>query len=329
MMRKVLGNVALVLISILFALAGGEVATQVGAYHLMNRGKLFETEKTLGWRHRPDLDIVRENVDGEPWRVVTDELGLRSATTWPESDQQRALVVGDSFAFGQGVDRDVRFDEVLVKSLDLAVVNIGVMGYGTDQQVIGARGWTDQLRTGDLFLMLTYSNDFFDLVRRRNYGKSKPWFEVVEDDGLVEHSADIDWFDHLHNNSFLVARIIRLFADRPQEGIEDRLPAAADLYPRIIESELPALMSRGVVVVIVHHGDSVFPMPFDIDDVFAEACALVSSCLALDPVLEIHRTELFLKDRHWNAAGHEIAGRLIAAHLRRSGFAINKAVESN
>jgi hypothetical protein len=69
--------------------------------------------------------------------------------------------------------------------------------------------------------------------------------------------------------------------------------------------------------VIVHHGDTVFELPFDVDAMFERTCPAVSACLALDDLLAGHpRDEVFLEDGHWAAGGHRIAAEQIAAYLR-------------
>ena len=80
-----------------------------------------------------------------------------------------------------------RWDTLVAQQLDVSILNVGVMGYGTDQQLLAARLRLDGLRSGDVLLLLSSDNDFSDLVRRRHSGRSKPWYSLR--DGVLETLA--------------------------------------------------------------------------------------------------------------------------------------------
>ncbi len=102
---------------------------------------------------------------------------MRSPSVWDPNAQTRVLIVGDSFAFGEGVNIDDRFDLIIRRQNPaVSIVNVGVMGYGTDQQMIAARPYLRTLRADDILIVLTHQSDFFDILRRKFSGRSKPWF---------------------------------------------------------------------------------------------------------------------------------------------------------
>jgi len=266
----------------------------------------------------PDLDLVRRNANGDPWHIVTDAAGIRGPSAWPDDRRTRLLVLGDSFAFGEGIDLSDRFDTLVQERVpNLAVVNLGVMGYGPDQQLIRARPWKPTLRRGDVLLVLTYGNDFYDLARARHGGRSKPWLQEV-DGRLLEHEPAIDLLDLLRDRSYVFTLLTRSLARLGQsEPTEQRLENVGELYRKWVLQEVNDLVARGIVVVIAHHGDRVFELPFDVDAMFAATCPAVSGCLALDEALTgPPRDEVFLEDGHWAAGGHRIAAEQIAAYLR-------------
>jgi hypothetical protein len=157
------------------------------------------------------------------------------------------------------------------------------MGYGPDQQLIRARPWKTQLRRGDALLLLTYhGNDFHDLIRTRHGGRSKPWIE--ESDGLlIEHKPAIDVFDHLRDRSYIFTLLTRSLARLDQsDHTERRLEGVDRLYQKWVSQQVEDLVARGVVVVIVHHGEGVRELPFEVEAVLADTCPAVSGCLALD-----------------------------------------------
>ena len=211
--RRAIANALLVVLSLAIGLAALEAGGRVFATAIAKKGKLFQPDPELGWRPLPNLDLVRRNADGGLWHVATDAAGIRGSSTWPDDRHTRLLILGDSFAFGEGVDLTDRFDTILQERIpNLAVVNLGVMGYGPDQQLIRARRWAPQLRRGDALLLLTYhGNDFHDLARTRHAGRSKPWIEEV-DGRLLEHRPAIDALDVLRDRSYVFTLLSRSLA---------------------------------------------------------------------------------------------------------------------
>jgi hypothetical protein len=311
-------NTLLVLLSIAIALAALEAGGRVFATVIAQQGKLFRPDAALGWTPLPNLNLVRRNANGDPWHVITDADGIRGPSAWGHDDQTRLLVVGDSFAFGEGVDLADRFDTLVQTRMPrLSIVNLGVMGYGPDQQLIRARPWETTLRRGDAMLLLTYGNDFYDLAQTRHGGRSKPWLQDVEG-RLLEHEPAIEAFDILRDRSYLFMLLTRSLARLGRsEHTGQRLERAGELYLKWVVQETADLLARGVVVVIVHHGDKTFELPFEVTEVFARTCPGVSGCLALDDVLASRpRAEVFLADGHWARGGHRIAAEQIAAYLQ-------------
>jgi hypothetical protein len=309
-------NLLLVLLSLIVGAAALEGAAQYYAAHIAMQGKLFAPDEELGWLPLPDLDLVRRNADGEPWRVITDRAGIRGPASWAPGRDLHMLVLGDSFAFGEGVDLDERFDTLLQNRFaNLSVVDLGVMGYGPDQELIRARHWTDQLRTGDIVLILTYSNDFFDLASTTHSGRSKPWLER-RGGALIEHRPDIGLLERLRDRSYIFSVVARRLNIDLSGTFEERLKHGGELYRDWLLQETRPLLERGVHVVLVHHGDQVFEMPFDVPAVFGAVCPALTGCLALDPATAARpRQEIFLHDGHWAPGGHRLAAERIGDWL--------------
>jgi hypothetical protein len=311
-------NALLVVLSLAVGLVALEAGGRAVATVIAKQGKLFRPDAQLGWTPLPNLDLVRRNANGESWHITTDAAGVRGPSAWGDADHTRLLVLGDSFAFGEGVDLADRFDTLVQERIPrLAVVNLGVMGHGPDQQLIRARPWKSTLRRGDAVLLLTYGNDFYDLAQTRHGGRSKPWVQEVRGH-LLEHQPAIDAFDMLRDRSYVFTLLTRSAARLGRsERTETRLETVGELYRKWVWQETADLLARGVLVIIVHHGDTAFELPFEVAEVFARSCPGVSGCLALDDALASRpRDEVFLKDGHWAARGHRIAAREIAAYLQ-------------
>jgi hypothetical protein len=315
--RGTIGSILLFVIALLIGAALAEGAAQFYAHKIAKRGKLFQPDHELGWSLLPNNQLTRNNHDGEPWYIETDGEGVRGPSSWPADASRRMLVLGDSFAFGEGVDLEERFDSLIQEEIpDLAIVNLGVMGYGTDQQLIRAQGWIDQLREDDILLILTYSNDFFDVVSTHHSGRSKPWFESADGE-LVAHWPEIGLLEIARDRSYLMSLVASRLNVHSEDAFERRLKHAGDLYQQILADKLPEIAGGGIDVILVHHGDDVFDLPFDVDQVFAASCALVTSCLSLDRATsQYEKADIFLSDGHWNEGGHRVAAEQIAKHLR-------------
>ena len=91
---------------------------------------------------------------------------------------------------------------------------------------------------------------------------------------------------------------------------------AGDLFEEIVIQEVAALLKRGISVVVAHHGDTTFDLPFRVSAVFESVCKQLTGCIALDPMMsERSAEEVFLSDGHWSVGGHKVAANLIAQHL--------------
>lgn len=321
--RSVIGTALLFVIALAVGFMLAEGAAQFYVYKIAKRGKLFQPDEELGWSLLPNHRLTRNNPDGDPWTIETDASSVRGPSSWPDDAHRRMLILGDSFAFGEGVNLDERFDSLIKEQIpDLAIVNLGVMGYGTDQELIRARGWIDQLRKDDILLILTYSNDFFDVVSTHHSGRSKPWFENAGGK-LIAHPPEIGFLEIARDRSYLMSLLASKLNAHDHDDFKRRLEHAGELYQRILADRLPEIAARGIDVILVHHGDHVFDLPFDVDQVFAETCTLVTSCLGLDPAISRHdKGDVFLSDGHWNEGGHRVAAEQIVKHLQEHYAAV-------
>jgi lysophospholipase L1-like esterase len=187
--RGLLINLSLIIISTLFTLFLSEMALRLigldPLYVSPERDRFWKYDSLLGWAHQPGQEGTFETPQ---FRTVVhiNENGLRDRqhSYQRQNDIERILVLGDSFAWGYGVEESERFSQLLEKSLHVEVINAGVSGYSTDQELLWYRNEGIKYET-DLVILVLAGNDVGDndrqLVSTIYY---KPKF-VIEEDELV------------------------------------------------------------------------------------------------------------------------------------------------
>lgn len=140
-------------------------------------------DSILGWRLRPGSAGSMNHGGPDRGEVRINRLGLRG----PEPGLgrppgvRRVVVLGDSFAFGLGVDEPHTFGaqlaNLLSRTAPTEVLNLGVIGYATDQELLLFEELGPRLRP-DLVVLVMCDNDFQhntqDFVYDAYY---KPFFE--------------------------------------------------------------------------------------------------------------------------------------------------------
>ncbi len=194
--RRVFANVLLVAVS----LAAGLVAAEAGlraffpqplleAYRAADTGgPLTRRDAELGWTLRPDVAWPEAPAAWENG-LATNAAGFRDAAhaDVKAPGAYRVVVLGDSFVFGSGVAQDAVLTRRLAARLGpgFEIVNLGVPGYGTDQELLTLRRWGRKL-SPDLVLLGFFWNDLMENTSDRIYGLPKPRF-TLESGHLVLH----------------------------------------------------------------------------------------------------------------------------------------------
>lgn len=117
---------------------------------------LLVFDQALGWKPRPNLDTHYLAEHDDLFQIVTDNDGWAGRRSLEESD---IVVIGDSFAFGYGVDTRKSFAEV---DPTLRVKGVGAPGYSQVQGVLLMEQLGERLR-GKLVVWFVYvENDLRD-----------------------------------------------------------------------------------------------------------------------------------------------------------------------
>jgi lysophospholipase L1-like esterase len=135
--RIAFGGVALALVlalaEVVVRLVWRRPVDEIGT-ELVDAG-LFLRDAELGWRLAPNLEIQHRLHWGATVNVSTNSLGHRDREPDPAlAARPRVLVLGDSFAFGFGIEDDETLAARLREHLPEAEVrNLGVTGYNVAQ----------------------------------------------------------------------------------------------------------------------------------------------------------------------------------------------------
>jgi hypothetical protein len=180
-MRNIWGNLLLLLGSLIFIVVAIEGALQIQP--LFTRGwtnhhsVCCEHDPLLGWR----LVAGRTTEFSNPEYAITESFNSRGVRG-PEYSlakppgEYRIVILGDSFTEGYTVEFEELFSEFLKRQLSeqtgwqIEVINLGVGGYSTDQELLLYQTEGRQYHP-DLTILMFYDNDpWFN--RQARYG---PW----------------------------------------------------------------------------------------------------------------------------------------------------------
>lgn len=167
-------------LSLLLALGLAEVILRVfcrSAFPplLDEKNVLFQYDANLGWFPIPNTN--RFFTGSRTISVQNDSEGFRG----PEFKSGALPVIiflGDSFTWGYDVEAGERFtDKLLARHPEWAIYNLGVSGYGTDQELLLLKQKFDKYRPQTVFLLIC-DNDRWDNSSICLGGYYKPHFAL-------------------------------------------------------------------------------------------------------------------------------------------------------
>ena len=322
----VLKRLALMGMSTLISLLVLEVGARVFASMThQERGMTFDSD--LGWRPLPNVEKI-----GTVWGVV------RPATTnshgWRDRERTfekptgmlRAVAIGDSFTFGVGVDDGERFTDLLEGMVDdVEVINLGVAGYGTDQELRVLETQAFSYDPDAVILTVCVLNDLDDIKFRRMYSWPKPYYSL-EKSRLRMTSPSLSWVMRLRLTSYLAEF---LYQRLPKPVSERRVVADATLadkarlFQALIGRFVEETSDREVALVaVLAYG------PDEMDEDAGEVARYVTSALGRAGVPWLDTRELFIgrsrevarmyRGTHWSDEGHSLVAEAVVGLLARS-----------
>ena len=335
------------------ALAFGTLAAVVAAeglarglgYHGLADPRVFQYDAEIGWTLIPNRHEWHSALDFGVW-ITTDADGLRAGARPADSPahpmRPTVLVLGDSFAFGWGVRGDQSFPTVLEGELantraPYRIRTAGVPGYSTDQEYLLWRRLAAVVRP-KVVLLLFHPSDFSGNVQASQVmGRNiyfKPRFQLA--DG-TPHLAGVPvpdkrewipsgvteplrrWLRPFANYAIAQAAVQR-FRGRQTNLAAASTPRPPELTPDAlaVTAALIAALNRDVRATGADVLVALTPSDGATAQRLGDICRTQSiPFIDLQPAFSGQRDVLLPFDKHWNAHGHAIAARAVAAVLRK------------
>jgi GDSL-like lipase/acylhydrolase family protein len=233
--------------------------------------------EAYGWALRPGARYIGRN--GET--ITVNARGYRGAlhAEVAPAGVTRVVMLGDSITFGTGVADGQTFSDRLDALPGLEVVNLGVDGYGTDQELLRLEREGLSYHPRVVILNFCVRNDYFDnaLPVALYDGRSpKPYF-TLDGGALTRHDAHLRLSRRqrlagaLMEHSFLVNALLRLggapadesvgagrdeadWGERRQMVLSD-FERAAELTRRLILAAAARSAAAGASFVVLVHPD--------------------------------------------------------------------------
>jgi hypothetical protein len=153
------------------------------------RSLLYRYDPGLGWFPVPNGRAHFRASRGIT--VVNNSDGFRAPEYVPTT-KPGVLFVGDSFVWGYDVEAEERFTEKLQDSHpEWAVYNLGISGYGTDQEYLLLQKYFDGFKPRVVFLVYSIETDDDDNSTNARYGGYYKPYCTVEGNRLQLHGVPV------------------------------------------------------------------------------------------------------------------------------------------
>lgn len=273
----------------------------------------FAPSDSLGYMHRPGFKGFAARKDVFLTRVEINQLGLRQRNSVCQIQyRRRILILGDSFAFGLGVEEQSTFVTLIQENLNtegIGVINGAQTGYCPEQEKILGMRLARLIHPDSIILFLYPGNDIHD-----NYQERFRNIDVVDGYRLAKDRwLPVSVLDFCRTRSYLwmytVGKFNRL---KNQEHVADFSTLARLRTAEVIEPTLGSLrdlrdycdrsgIHLGVILIPGSRGRSIFQ-----DSLIGFLMEEDFSYLDLGD-MGFNQTHYFGRDGHWNDMGHKKA----------------------
>lgn len=341
--RSLMSHMLLVLASILVALLIGEIILRSLGYRPLQSvpppEEPFLTHHPLfGWYHVPNSDHIFRRAPFSV-RVRINNMGLRDSTySYAQTDgRKRILILGDSFAWGFGVEQHEMFSERLEANLEnIDVINAAVTGYSTDQELLWLEHEGIKYNPNVIVLSLV-GNDIpmndFNLVYGNKY---KPRF-VLETDSTLRlvdvpvplpstESIKPHWLSRKSSFAALIEKVVGRIRRWSTGGLN---PELIDYRSRLtsaiigkIEDVAEEIGACLIVLVTKEYWLDTAGSYEDFVDGLAPSGFMIID-LEQQPGYSTKQMTI-QEDGHWNTRGHAFIAKSLQAFMRTNNILSSK-----
>jgi len=140
----------------------------------------YRYDETLGWFPQENTECVYTGMYRT--EISNNKDGFRDREHENDSTKKSIAFLGDSFVWGYDVKEKKRFTSNIQAFLpEWEIYNMGVSGYGTDQEYILLKKWFPKY-TPDVVYVVVHSNDSIDNRNNYNYNYYKPYFQLEKNE---------------------------------------------------------------------------------------------------------------------------------------------------
>jgi hypothetical protein len=152
---------------------------QVLQVSLSEKTLSYQYDSEIGWAPIPNMEF--DFTATRTIHVRNNAMGFRDADYTKET-QRPILFLGDSFVWGYDVEENERFTDIIRRRLpNERIVNVGVSGYGTDQEYLLIRRIWDRITPGMVILIFCTDNDRLDNSTNLVYSDVyKPYYVLAD-----------------------------------------------------------------------------------------------------------------------------------------------------
>lgn len=284
---------------------------------------IIDFNKYIGWEPKPNLDVYCSFAPGS-FHVKTDPHGWRGKE---DLTRCQALVLGDSFAFGFGIDDANAFFSITDSGLRIKA--IGAPGYNMVQEVIWLEKISAQLRGKLVIWFICLGNDLPDNLQPNMQNYRTPFVRRINSTGdwqiVTEHVRPEAWHYNVEHN-FRSTRDARAVGTFSNSFLSSRAYSACEF---LIGRAKEVCTHSGVRLAIVS-----IPSMAQLDpDAWNRWASKIGDPQLLDAALPDRRlqeicqkldlpfiagrdhlkySDYIHEDGHWNKSGHKQVAKLLA-----------------
>jgi hypothetical protein len=188
--RKLLPKLLLIILGFLFGAGVAEIALRVAGY---SYPEFYALDQTRGYSLRPGAEGWYRKEGRSYVRISSDGLRDQEHSLTKPANTLRIALVGDSYAEALAVNMEETFWSVMKDKLaecnaasgkDIEIINFGVSGYGTAQELLTLREKVWKYSPDVVMLAVTTNNDLTDNSRALKKVDEIPYF-IYRDNQLT------------------------------------------------------------------------------------------------------------------------------------------------